>query len=159
MEKKENYARPIAAACGEGEEEPAELLFAVVPQAEALIVHRNGKSRRFARGSGAFASAAAAWRAMTEGAVRMPAFGVSIDRLTREGMREGLWAEFCFAKEQTVAGMPFTALLFAVKEEFCGFNVVRLYDGGYNGRCFYIDLRGGTMRPFAEALAAVCGQP
>ena len=47
------------------EEEPAELLFAVVPQAEALIVHRNGESRRFARGSGAFASAAAAWRAMT----------------------------------------------------------------------------------------------
>lgn len=129
-----------------------EPLLEIVPQAKELIVYSEGRSFRFQRESEGFASVVAAWRQMTENAVRMPAFGVSIDRLTREEMKRGLWVEFLYARQEVVAEMPFTALLFAVKEDFFGFNVERLYEGGYNGRCFYIDLRGTSMQALASVL-------
>ena len=104
-----------------------EPLLEIVPQAKELIVYSEGRSFRFQREGEGFASVVVAWRQMTENAVRMPAFGVSIDRLTREEMKRGLWAEFLYARQEVVAEMPFTALLFAVKEDFFGFNVERLY--------------------------------
>ena len=140
------------------ESEECEDLAALVLRAAALVVYARGASHRFARGSEGFAAAAQAWKEMTEGALRMPAYGVSIDRLTREGMKSGLWAEFVFEGEQSFAGMPFTALLAEVKAEYCGFNLARLQGGGYDGRCFYLDLRGKTLRPFADALARIVGQ-
>ena len=142
-------------AAGEGNMEEDRALVSVVERAAALVVYTEGKAVRFGRESSGFARAADAWAEMTKEALPMPAFGVSIDRLAREGMQKGVWAEFVFAQEQVLDGMPFTALLFEVRAEYSGFNLARLQDGGYNGRCFYLDLRGGTMRPFAEALAGI----
>lgn len=157
MEKKEKDAHTMRALQNECTEEEDLAAFAL--RAAAIVVYAGGAAHRFARGSEGFASAEAAWKEMTEGALRMPAFGVSIDRLTREGMKSGLWAEFVFEGEQSLAGMPFTALLVEVKPEHCGFNLARLQPGGgYDGRCFYLDLRGKTMRPFADALARLVGR-
>ena len=156
MENKEKDAHIMRALQNESTEEEDLAAFAL--RAAALVVYAGGVPHRFERGSDGFAAVAAAWKEMTEGALRMPAFGVSIDRLAREGMQSGLWAEFVFEGEQSLAGMPFTALLVQVVPEHCGFNLARLQGGGYDGRCFYLDLRGKTMRPFADALARLVGQ-
>lgn len=133
-------------------------LLEIVPQAQELVLYSDGRSVRFQQESEEFASVVAAWRQMTENAVRMPALGVSIDHLTREEMKRGLWAEFLYSKQEMIAEMPFTALLFAVKENYFGFNVVRRYEGRYNGRCFYIDLRGETMHTLASELSLLAGK-
>ena len=56
-----------------------------------------------------------AWETITQGAHQMPAFGVSIDRLTREEMKSGNWLEFFFAEKYESNGLPFDSLLFVVR--------------------------------------------
>lgn len=64
--------------------------------ADAVCIYSEGESISYMSGSEQYALFLQAWEEMTENAVRMPAFGVSIDRLTREEMQRGLWAEFRF---------------------------------------------------------------
>ena len=120
--------------------------------ADAVCIYSEGESISYMSGSEQYALFLQAWEGMTENAVRMPAFGVSIDRLTREEMQRGLWAEFRFSAPQICANMPFERLLFKVEPEYRGFNLLRYSGGKYEGRCYYIDLREGDMRSFSETL-------
>ena len=86
-----------------------------------------------------------AWNAMTAQAIQMPAFGVSIDRLTREELRHGYWAEFIFPSAHVCAGMPFERFLFKIEPDYRGINLVRCNGGKYEGRCYYLDLREGDV--------------
>lgn len=70
----------------------------------------------------------------------MPAFGVSIDDLTREEMKTGTWLELEFDKTYVFNDMPFDALLIKVEKDIYGFNLIRRYNGKYEGRCFYLSL-------------------
>ena len=122
----------------------------LLKDAASISVYTEGSKAEYPRGSARYDALADAWKKMTEKAVRMPAFGVSIDKLTREELKKGTWMEFCFDKEQACAGMPFERLLLKVCPDYMGFNAVRCVQGKYEGRCFYVDLRGGNMECLAE---------
>lgn len=128
-----------------------------VQTAGRIIVIADGREHCFEKGDAAFRAIIKAWNEMTATAIRMPAFGVSIDELTRREMQQGLWTEFRYEKETSCAGMAFDRLLVCVKEEFRGFNVVRHVQGKYQGRCFYVDLSGGDMSGFAAAVKKAAG--
>lgn len=76
----------------------------------------------------------------------MPAFGVSLDKETRKARAEGLWIEFVFDSEKSYNEMPFESLLIEIKKDYSGFNVIRKYNGKYEGRCFYFDLKGDMSK-------------
>lgn len=82
---------------------------------------------------------------MCEKAVQMPAFGVSLDALIRSEMQRGVWLRLIYENTQICSGMPFTELAFQIVPEYGGFNLCRLNNGAYEGRCFYLDLRGKDM--------------
>lgn len=128
-----------------------------VQTAGRIIVIADGREHCFEKDDVAFQAIIKAWDEMTATAIRMPAFGVSIDELTRREMKQGLWTEFRYEKETSCAGMAFDRLLVCVKEEFRGFNVVRHVQEKYQGRCFYVDLSGGDMSGFAAAVKKVAG--
>ena len=130
-------------------------VFETIPQAERIAVYADGARREFAAGSEEFALLLGAWSEMTAGAHQMPAFGVSIDKLTREEMKKGDWVEFYFAEEKQGNGLPFDSLLMAVRAEYRGVNLVRNSGGAYQGRCIYVDFGGGDMSALASALAAI----
>jgi len=70
----------------------------------------------------------------------MPAFGVSIDELTKEEMKRGFWIELEFDKKYEFNGMPFDALLIKIEKDIYGFNLIRRNNNKYDGRCFYLSL-------------------
>lgn len=122
-------------------------------QAEEVAVYREGERQTYAVGEEKFGKIIAAWNRMTENALTMPAFGVSLNDLTVDAMKSGVWAEFCFGKQLTVNEMPFERLLIEVKPQNAGFNIVRYTTTeGYSGRCFYLDLAGGDMSDFYNAV-------
>ncbi len=79
---------------------------------------------------------------MCDGAREMPAFGVSLDRDTREALETGLWLELVYNTTQEYNEMPFDTLLIKVEKDYSGFNIIRKHKGKYDGRCFYLSLDG-----------------
>ena len=71
---------------------------------------------------------------------QMPAFGVSLDNLTKEEMKSGYWVRFIFDKTVVKSDMPFDELLLHVTKDAHGINIIRGNDGVYQGRCYYLDL-------------------
>lgn len=69
----------------------------------------------------------------------MPAFGVSLHNETLNELKNGNWFQINFNKEQIKNGLNFNSLLFKL-EETQGFNLIRLYENKYEGRCLYLDL-------------------
>ena len=121
----------------------------VFSQAEQIAVYRDGIKTTYDCGGEKFEEIIVQWQNMLENSVVMPAFGVSIDEHTTRAMQSGVWVEFCFKKPLTIGDMPFEKLLIDVRPEYMGFNVSRYNaDHGYQGRCYYIDLRGGNMSAF-----------
>lgn len=132
-----------------------EELSAAIEKAEKIVVYAEGEARAYLPQDAAFAALMQAWEETVSAAVRMPAFGVSIDALTRKGLESGLWMEFCFGEEHLCGAMPFESLLLEVKRDWHGFNIVRGQGGRYEGRCFYVDLRQATMQPLYDALQKI----
>ena len=87
---------------------------------------------------------------MTKDSHEMPAFGVSLHDSTVEAMKDGLWIEFVFDRTQIHNGMPFESLLINVEKDWMGFNLIRKYNGRYEGRCYYINLGDGNMSNFVD---------
>ena len=88
---------------------------------------------------------------ITEYAHDMPAFGVSLDELTKEEMKSGLWLELEFETTMIYNEMPFEALLIKVEKDISGFNLIRRNNGNYEGRCFYLSL-DGSMNELYELI-------
>jgi len=80
----------------------------------------------------------------------MPAFGVSLDELTREEMQTGTWLELIFDNTYEYNEMPFDALLIKVEKDAYGFNLIRKQNGKYEGRCFYLSLEGSMKELYDE---------
>ncbi len=127
----------------------------VIEEAKAAVVYKEGRAYLFEKGTDEFKNIVGSWEVMTEKALPMPAFGVSIDEHTRAEMKKGVWIEFVFGKEQVIQEMPFEKLLICCKEDFRGFNLIRYWDGKYFGRCFYLDLREKSMQEFCDCLEKV----
>lgn len=81
----------------------------------------------------------------------IPAYGVSIDSETREAIKQGTWVELKYKSTETHNEMPFDSLLIKVDSEYSGFNLIRLHDNQYEGRCFYLSL-DNTMEELYNTL-------
>ena len=90
-----------------------------------------------------------------EDSFSMPAFAVSLDNLTKEEMKSGLWLEFVFDKTMSINEMPFDSLLVNVNKDQYGINLIRGNDGIYEGRCFYLDLRGKNLDELYDYLSNI----
>lgn len=123
-----------------------------IERCSEIMIYRDGVLTACRSGEPCFLKILNTWKKMTAEAIQMPAFGVSIDSLTRKEMTEGIWVEFKFQKDSEFDGMPFQRLLVSVKPENTGFNLIRYWDGGYNGRCFYLDLGKRSMKDFYSVL-------
>ena len=84
----------------------------------------------------------------------MPAFSVSLDFETRQALKSGLWLELEFNSLQRVNDLPFTSLLISVNSTHSGFNLIRKYNGKYEGRCLYLSLEG-DMSLLSEKLLSL----
>ncbi len=69
----------------------------------------------------------------------MPAFGVSLHNETLLEMKKGEWLKINFSTEQTKNGLPFNSLVFKL-EKTQGFNLIRLFNNKFEGRCLFLDL-------------------
>lgn len=121
--------------------------------ADSINVYNGGAKTAYSSGGKEYSKILACWNDMINGAHDMPAFGVSLDRYTKEEMKKGLWVEFDFKKVLECNGMPFEKLLVSVEKGAQGFNLIRYNsDVGYDGRCFYLDLIGKNMGNFYDLL-------
>ncbi len=77
---------------------------------------------------------------MLQGSYTAPAFGVCMDDQVKEERQQGVWLEFDVAGEHEHNDLPYTRLLINIQPDFYGYNVLRYYDGKYDGRCIYLNL-------------------
>ena len=69
----------------------------------------------------------------------LPSLGVSLHDETKKEMQSDEWVEILFSSEKAFEGMNFEGLAFKL-EETNGLNIIRILDGKYEGRNFYIML-------------------
>ena len=85
-----------------------------------------------------FESALVKLKELFSSARLMPAFGVSLHHETTNALQEGKWIKLSFSHQQNVNGLLFDALVFELNET-AGMNLIREYEGKYEGRCLYLD--------------------
>lgn len=68
----------------------------------------------------------------------MPAFGVSLHLETLNALKSDEWLQINFNQELNQNGLIFSSLLFKL-EETNGINLIRKYNGEYEGRCIFLD--------------------
>lgn len=108
-----------------------------------IKIYNDGKCATIDKTNGGYEAIIVAWDKMTEKAIEMPAFGVSINNYTIEQLKSGLWVEFVFEKETNYCEMPFLKLLVNIVSDYKGFNIIRYTkEDGYFGRCYYLQLAG-----------------
>ncbi|MBR2467861.1 MAG: hypothetical protein IKB42_02340 [Clostridia bacterium] len=73
-----------------------------------------------------------------------PALAVVTPKDFEKLIKKGYWVEFCYSRTRTFADMPFDKLIIEIKPKMLGFNILRNYEGQYNGRCFYLNLQNNT---------------
>lgn len=128
-------------------------LIDVFEKADNINVYNDNVIKNYSLETNQFKIILDSFKTMICDAHEMPAYGVSINRLTQKEMEKGLWVEFCFNTRYQCNGMPFDKLLVCVKSEYCGFNVIRyMKEYGYDGRCFYYDLVDKNMSEFNAVL-------
>ena len=69
----------------------------------------------------------------------MPAFGVSLHEETIHELKNGVWLKLNFDSEIIKNGLLCNSLLFKL-EEVQGFNLIRMFNNRFDGRCLYLDL-------------------
>ena len=111
-------------------------------QASAVTIIKNGEKFSFLKGDDKFESILKALKTTTANSHEMPAFGVSLDNETKSKLQSGTWLELEFETTKEYNGMPFDALLIEVDENYQGFNLIRKNNNTYDGRCFYLNLKG-----------------
>ena len=105
-----------------------------------LIVYDNGNKHLYFKGDNKFEKIYKSLIETTDLSHDMPAFGVSLHNETNNALKTGTWVELVFDTEKSFNDMPFDTLLFKVEAEDSGFNLIRKFDGKYEGRCFYLSL-------------------
>ena len=111
-------------------------------KASAITIIENGTKSSYLKGDDKFEEILASLNKITASAHDMPAYGVSLDKDTKKATLSGLWLELEFKTPETFNDLPFEALLFEVNESYQGFNLIRKNNKNYDGRCFYLNLKG-----------------
>ena len=121
------------------------------PQPPCVVVYHAGETISSPKDEAVYNDLFETFKTMIKDARSMPAFGVSLDNETRDAMKNGTWIEFVFDSTQSHNDMLFDSLLINVVPEHTGFNIVRKYQGKYEGRCFYLDIQG-NMQPMYDEI-------
>ena len=122
--------------------------------AASLTLYVDGSALKIEKNDDNFEKIMASLGEITFGSHEMPAFGVSLDELTRQDMQSGIWLELEFDKTYSMSGMGFDALLIKVESEHSGFNLIRRNGGKYEGRCFYLSLEN-TMKELDDCIKGI----
>ena len=112
----------------------------VVGKSYQIQIIYDGKNQTYSRNDDLFKDIIGEMLSIFGEGREMPSLGVSLDNLTREEMKNGIWIQLDFEDEIVYSGMPFDSLLFKLENNSYGLSVIRKYQGLYEGRCFYFDL-------------------
>ena len=85
----------------------------------------------------------------------MPAFAVVTPEMFEEQTKDGIYVSLKFDQEYKLNDLPFDELVFEVKKDCYGFNLLRGNKGVFNGRCVYLAIDDGTMDDLYDFLAGV----
>lgn len=121
-------------------------------EAAGVEVISEGAASAFDAQSEQFAAVTGALEKINADGYEMPALGVSVDSLTKNEMKKGVWLRFVFSRTREHHGMPFDALLIKIEPNFHGYNIERQNGGIYGGRCFYFNLNSGDMSLLYDTL-------
>lgn len=114
--------------------------------ANKMIVSFSGTDYVFEKGNDKFEKVILALEKIVVDSHEMPAFGVSLDEETRKEKNKGIWIELLFDSPCKHDGMDFESLLIKVEKEDYAFNLIRKYNGKYEGRCFHLSLASSTKQ-------------
>lgn len=106
---------------------------------ESFTIFNNGKSKEINKNNKSFFIINEQLENLFKSARLMPAFGVSLHNETLNELKYNNWLQINFEKELNKNGLNFTSLLFKL-DNTSGFNLIRLNNGRYDGRCLYLDL-------------------
>lgn len=116
-------------------------------------VINNGRQSLLESGSTGFTEIMTSWSNLVSEALPLPAYGVSLNNETVNAIQSGLWVEFIYSDVYECYGLPFERLLIKVEICYQGFNLIRYTSRyGYDGRCFYLNLKSGDMSDFYNIL-------
>lgn len=125
----------------------------LIETSESINVYNDGEVTVYRQNETPYSKIVEGWVGLTKYSREMPAFGVSLNNETLNAMEAGLWVEFVFDKQYTHSNMTFEKLLVKVEKQWQGFNIIRYNSkGGYEGRCYFLDLVGNDMSQFYDIL-------
>ena len=106
---------------------------------DSIYIFENGKQTTLNNNDNNFKQLKRKIEEIFSNARILPAFGVSLHSETLNAIKTENWLQLNFCKELIKNELPFNSLLFKL-EETSGINLIRLYNGKYDGRCIYLDL-------------------
>lgn len=109
-----------------------------VQYVESFYVYENGNKKTLDKTSKEFALTLKNVENVFKTARVMPAFGVSLHEETLKEIRNDNWLQINFSKQMNKNDLLFNSLIFKL-EKTNGINLIRLYNGKYEGRCIFLD--------------------
>ena len=111
----------------------------LIDQIESFDFFVDGKKESINKESERFENTKQNLQDVFSSARLMPAFCVSLDSETQNVMQEEQWLQINFKEIQWKNELPFNSLLIKL-EKTSGFNLIRLFENKYNGRCLFLAL-------------------
>lgn len=121
----------------------------------SINIYIDNEESSFTKNDDEFSIVLSTLTSLTNDSHEMPAFSVSLDYETKRAIKSGVWLELNFDCNHAVNEMPFSSLLIEVDKNFYGFNLIRKYNGKYEGRCFYLNLNDKSMSSLYSALTSI----
>jgi len=118
-------------------------LYDLIEQIESFEILQDSKKENVLKTNNKFEKIKNSLSSIFKDSILIPAFGVSLHELTLKEMQSGNWLQINFSTTQEKNGLPFNSLLIKL-EHTSGFNLIRLYNNKYDGRCLYLNLEKNT---------------
>lgn len=124
----------------------------------SIKLYQNNLIQTFQKNSNFFNQILNEFEKTTQNSYQMPALGVSIHNLTIQQQKQGTWLEFMFETTIFNCEMPFDAILIKIEPDSYGLNLIRKFQGKYEGRCFYLNLENSTTNLYDFLINFKCSQ-
>lgn len=110
-----------------------------------LNAYVDGKVKTYNKDSKEYDLILEEFKYVCDNAYETPAFGVSLNAETIKAMKNDIWLELVYDKTYEHNGMPFEKLLINLMVNVGGVNLIRAYDGKYDGRCYYLNFKNCNL--------------
>ncbi len=124
-------------------ENNADNLVDIVEKVKDFEMIENGKIKKIAHNDEQFKVLVDNLKTLFQSAQLMPAYCVSLHNETTLAMQTEKWLKINFTEEIVKNELPFSSLVFKL-EKVIGFNLIRLFNNKYDGRCLYLNLNEET---------------